>query len=268
MDTAIARTREAVERARELRKCLLADLLSRGVRKSGNVRNPECETSAFTQTPLGRLLADWKFSTVGKEFDLQNGFTLNEDRRPRNRKRRYLRVANVQRDSLDLRDVQELEAGDAEFLPRILKTDDLLVVEGHADRMQIGRCAKVTDEAEGMTFQNHLFRLRAISDVIPYFGCLWLNSAYAQRYWNGCCATSSGLNTINQRMLKRLVIPVLPKPEQETIVAVIAAQRAHLEALIAKLSRLELLKKSLMHDLLTGKVRVNNLDLRAVDSGE
>ncbi len=91
---------------------------------------------------------------------------------------------------------------------------------------------------------------------MPDFACLWLNSAYAQRYWNACCATSSGLNTINQRTLKRLVIPVVPKPEQEKIAGIIGQQREHLEARVVKVNAFEALKKSLMHDLLTGRVRV------------
>lgn len=266
VDVAIERAREAVECAWQVRKSLLADLLSCGVGNSGNVRNPEQSPNQFIQTLLGRLPAEWKLSSIGKEFDLQNGFTLNENRRPRYRKRRYLRVANVQRDSLDLRDIQELEAGDIEFVPRVLKSNDLLVVEGHADRMQIGRCARITEEAEGMTFQNHLFRLRANGGVIPEFGCLWLNSFYAQKYWNARCATSSGLNTINQRMLKRLIIPVPTEPEQQIIVEVITAQRTHLEALTSKHDRLVSLKTSLMHDLLTGKVRVKDINLDRISN--
>jgi type I restriction enzyme S subunit len=264
IDTVIERTREAVKQAREVRKSLLNNLLSHGIGKNKRVRNSELEPLAFTSTPVGRLPSDWEISSVGKEFDIQTGFTLNEGRRPRNQKRPYLRVANVQRDFLDLREVKELEAGDAEFLRRSLKVDDLLVVEGHADSMQIGRCARVTEDAAGMTFQNHLFCLRAIGKVTPYFGCLWLNSIYALKYWNARCATSSGLYTINQRMLKRLIIPIpLPK-EQETITAVVTAQRAHVESLISKLDRLVSLKSSLMHDLLTGKVRTNNLILESV----
>jgi type I restriction enzyme S subunit len=136
--------------------------------------------------------------------------------------------------------------------------DDLLVVEGHADRMQIGRCARVTPEAGGVTFQNHLFRLRTNGAVVPAFACLWLNSAYAQRYWNARCATSSGLNTINQRMLKRLAIPVPSQAEQHTIAELAQRQRQHVAALVAKQERIEALKKSLMHDLLTGRVRVRD----------
>lgn len=258
VDTTLECTHAAVDRARELRKSLLADLLSRGIGPDGRVRRVDADSSGFASTPLGKLPAAWRLSTVAHEFELQNGFTLNADRRARLKRRRYLRVANVQRDSLNLTDVQELEAGDTEFAPRVLEVDDLLVVEGHADRMQIGRCARVTLAASGMTFQNHLFRLRTKGAALPAFACLWLNSHYAQRFWNARCATSSGLNTINQRMLKRLVVPV-PSPEEQDIISELARdQRQQIDAIVKKEGRLRDLKKSLMNELLTGRVRVNS----------
>lgn len=258
VDTAIERAREAVEQAQTVRQSLLNDLLSKGVGHSGCVRNPKQFPSEFAITAIGRLPAAWKISTVGDEFESQHGLTVNEGRRSRNRKHRYLRVANVHRDLLLFDDIQELDAGESELESRLLDVDDLLVVEGHADRMQIGRCARVTEEVKGLTFQNHLFRLRTRGNIQPYFGCLWLNSAHAQRYWNSRCATSSGLNTINQRMLKRLIIAVPPKPEQQLITEIVISQKTHLDALVAKRQRLEVLKKSLLHDLLTGQVRVNS----------
>jgi type I restriction enzyme S subunit len=253
-DTAIERCEAAIQKARQLRKSLLSDLLSCGVDNNGRVRKRR--DLDFVKTPLGRLPATWEISSVGGEFELQNGFTLNADRRPRFRKRKYLRVANVQRDALDLEDVQELEAHETEFALRVLQADDLLVVEGHADRMQIGRCAIVDERAVGFTFQNHLFRLRTRGRVVPGFGCLWLNSEYAQRFWNARCATSSGLNTINQRTLRKLLVPVPRKSEQDKFVELVQSQRTHLESLMAKRDSLAQLKKSLMQDLLTGAVRV------------
>jgi type I restriction enzyme S subunit len=258
VDTALERTRAAVEHARRLRASILVDLLGHGVGVDGKVRHLDSRPNEFVATPIGRLPSPWRLSTVDREFDLQNGFTLNAERRARFKRRRYLRVANVQRDTLDLSDVQELEAGDAEFAPRVLASDDLLVVEGHADRMEIGRCARVTEHAVGMTFQNHLFRLRTRGGVVPAFACLWLNSAYAQRFWNARCATSSGLNTINQRTLKRLIVPVPSEPEQQSIARIVAQQRQHLEALRAKQLTLDALKKGLMDDLLAGRMRVAN----------
>jgi type I restriction enzyme S subunit len=259
VDKALERTRAAVERTQELRKSLLVDLLSRGIGADGKVRQLNVQQCDFASSLLGRLPSAWRVSAVSAEFELQNGFTLNANRRARFKRRPYLRVANFQRDSLDLSDVQELEADDSEFGPRVLQVDDLLVVEGHADRMQIGRCARVTTEASGMTFQNHLFRLRTKGAVLPAFATLWLNSAYAQRFWNARCATSSGLNTINQRTLKKLRLAVPPKSEQQAISQLAEQQRKHVDALAGRHAQLEILRNSLLNDLLTGRVRLSGM---------
>jgi type I restriction enzyme S subunit len=256
VDTVLTCTRQAVELARDFRRSLVADLLSNGIGEEREARRDGVSNRRLVSTPLGKLPSSWHLSSVFREFDVQSGFTLNVERRPRFKRRPYLRVANVQRDALDLSDVQALEADDTEYARRTLAVDDLLVVEGHADRMQIGRCARVTPEASGMTFQNHLFRLRTKGDVIPAFASLWLNSSYAQRFWNARSATSSGLNTINQRTLKRLSVPVPSRPEQRAIAELAERQRAHIDALIAKGVRLETMKKSLMDDFLTGRIRV------------
>ena len=258
VDTAIERTRHMSERGRVLFQSLVTDLLCRGIGRYGKLRDPLKNARDFVDTPLGRVPRDWRISTVGDEFEVQSGFTINSNRRPRLQKRRYLRVANVQRDFLDLSEVHELEAKDHEFSPRTLSPDDLLIVEGHADRMEIGRCALVTEEAAGTTFQNHLYRLRTRGDITPIFACMWLNSSYAQQFWNARCATSSGLNTINQRALKQLVLPVPSEREQHDIVSIVDQSRRHRDSVSLMRSRLEDLKRSLMHDLLTGNVRVDD----------
>lgn len=264
VDTALEHTRESGEQAQNLLSGVVADLLSRGVGDNGNwdngrLRCPQENPGAFKLTALGRLPRDWRLSTVGNEFEVQSGFTLNSERRPRLQKRQYLRVANVQRDFLDLSDVQELEAKDDEFSLRILARDDLVVVEGHADSMQIGRCARVTEDAAGMTFQNHLFRLRTTGGMTAGFACIWLNSNYARRYWNARCATSSGLHTINQRMLKQLALPVPSPPEQRAISSIVEQCKRVRDAHFQKQTKLQNLKHSLTHELLTGKTRVSDL---------
>ncbi len=256
-DTALERAHEAAARARNLVVSVAADLLGRGLGGSGRLRCPRESPGAFAATALGPVPRDWRLSTVGEEFDVQSGFALNSGRRPRLRRRRYLRVANVQRDSLDLSDVQELEAKDDEFALRTLALDDLVVVEGHADSMEIGRCARVTADAAGMTFQNHLFRLRTTGEVMAGFASMWLNSRYAERFWNARCATSSGLHTINQRTLKQLALPVPSASEQGDIDCVVGQCKRFRDALLQKQAKLEALKYSLMHDLLTGRVRVD-----------
>ena len=258
VDMALEMTRRTAMRAMDLFTSVVTELLGRGLGHDGKVRDPLENVSDFVLTSLGRLPRDWRISTVGNEFEVQSGFTINSSRRPHLQKRRYLRVANVQRDFLDLSDVHELEAKDHEFWPRSLAQDDLLIVEGHADSMAIGRCARVTDQAAGMTFQNHLYRLRTKGASTAGFACMWLNSTYARQFWNARCATSSGLNTINQRALKQLVLPVPSESEQLDILSIVEQGRRHRETVSMKRLRLEQLKSSLMHNLLTGRLRVDD----------
>jgi type I restriction enzyme S subunit len=61
---------------------------------------------------------------------------------------------------------------------------------------------------------------------------------------------------INLRDLRRALIAAPPLPEQRRIAAALDAHDGRLRAERAQLDKLRQIKKSLMHDLLTGKVRV------------
>lgn len=243
-DTAIKRAHGAAEKANRVRFGLLQRMLGSGLNGHGS-----------QATKVGPVPKNWDVSTVGQEFEVSTGFTLGEHRKPKVNRRRYLRVANVQRGFIKLDDVSELEARDYEMEERTLAVDDLLVVEGHADPKQIGRCAIVLPEAAGLTFQNHLFRLRP-KRVLPKFGEIWLNGLQCQLYWQRTCATSSGLNTINQRKLKALPIAVPSPDEQQQVVELATAAETTCRAVKIRLAALERLKRGLMQDLLTGRVRV------------
>jgi type I restriction enzyme S subunit len=133
----------------------------------------------------------------------------------------------------------------------------LVVVEGHADVNQIGRCARVEEEAAGLLHQNHLFRLRSrLIDAV--FGEAWLNSRYARRYWRQTCSSSSGLNTINSRQLRAMEIIVPPESEQRKIASILSEWKDRLREENRVLHKLKILREGLMGDLLTGRVRLPN----------
>jgi type I restriction enzyme S subunit len=254
-EEAIRQTEMLIANLKQIKQGLLHDLLIRGLNGNGELRDPVVHPEQFKNSPLGWIPLEWEVSNVEAEFHLATGFTLGAHRVPRFRPRKYLRVANVHRDEVRLEDLAELEASDAELVGRTLELDDLLIVEGHANPNEIARCARVPSQAVGLTFQNHLFRLRS-KRIHPVFSCAWLNGDYARRYWRRMTATSSGLHTINSRMLMRLDV-IVPQPaEQREIVDVIVAHNARIHAEEAYRGKLQLLKKGLMQDLLTGRVRV------------
>ena len=193
-------------------------------------------------------------STVEREFEIETGIALNASRVPRSNPVGYLRVANVQRSEIDTSDIAMMEATEDEVRRKALAVGDLLVVEGHASPNEIGRCAVVPRSAEGLLFQNHLFRLRP-SSMPSDLARMILNSTEAKAYWRRVCATSSGLHTINSSMLRAMPISVPRFDHQQVLSAlVVACDRSVLTAQ-QELRKLRELRAGLATDLLSGRVR-------------
>jgi type I restriction enzyme S subunit len=136
-----------------------------------------------------------------------------------------------------------------------LEAGDVLVVEGHADPEQIGRSAVVEPELAGLFYQNHLFRLR-FDEVIPEFAMLWLNSRKVRAYWKEQCATSSGLYTINSKLLENVPFPRVGRADQERVVAAWQSANEAVHTLRRQIDKLRVIQQSVVEELLTGKVRV------------
>ena len=205
-DDAIQKTRTELDAARDLKLSLEAGLLT------GRI-DPQERPKA--QTKAGDLPQGWSVSPLKNLAEIGSGITLNQDRAAKENACRYLTVAHVQRGAISNEDPRYLELSDQERKHRLLETGDVLVVEGHASSMEIGRAALFEDQGQPTTFQNHLFRVRADRDqVLPKFLLHVLNSERVQRHWNAVCNTSSGLNTINRRNLRNVLIQYPDTTEQ------------------------------------------------------
>ncbi len=256
LDETIAQTEVLIAKHQQIKAGLMHDLFIRGVTADGHLRpTREQAPDLYKESPLGWIPKEWGLSRCDSEFVIDSGITLGPHRRPNKSPHPYLRVANVYRDRVVLDDVAQLEATLEEVEVGKLKRYDLLVVEGHANRNEIGRCAMVFNDAEGMLFQNHLFRLRAVR-LDPSYSLLWLNSPRTQHYWDSMCSTSSGLNTINRRLLGAMPILIPLQVEQRLIADAVFSCREEETTNAAYLAKLRQQKHGLMHDLLTGKVRV------------
>jgi type I restriction enzyme S subunit len=248
-DDVIEQAKEELEAARRLKIALMQQLFTRGI--PGKHRR-------FKKIKYGFIPENWDSPKLKEIAKIDSGITLNQDRNPRKNVFRYLTVVNVHRENIILDEERYLELWENEIPGRLLMEKDILVVEGHANSSEIGRAAMVGEECVGMAYQNHLFRVRVIHDEIdPYFLLFTLNSERVRRHWNAICNTSSGLNTINHRQLGNLVIPKPDPEEQGKIVEIVLTAKENIAAIEHKLKALGEVKKSLLQNLLTGKVRVN-----------
>lgn len=129
---------------------------------------------------------------------VQGGIALSQERQTLSLQVPYLRVANVFRDRLELGEIKTIGVTDDEFQRTRLRAGDVLVVEGHGNREEVGRSAVWTGEVDPCIHQNHLIRLRADSQkILPEYLNAYINSdeGRSQLFRHG--KTTSGLNTIS-----------------------------------------------------------------------
>ena len=240
--------REELEAAAAIKRSLQAGLLRGQIDK-------RCRRKA--KTKAGEFPQGWSVSPLKAVAAIGSGVTLNQDRAAKENACRYLTVAHVQRGNVSTDDARYLELSDEERKTRLLETGDILVVEGHASSMEIGRAGMFEDMGVAATFQNHLFRVRANrAQVLPKFLLHVLNSERVQRHWNAVCNTSSGLNTINRRNLRNVLIQHPDTSEQQEIIDALDMAEQAVKQLTQKLRAIEEVKRSLLQNLLTGKIRI------------
>jgi len=76
--------------------------------------------------------------------------------------------------------------------------------------------------------------------------------------------TGSTFKAINKSKLEDVNIPLPPLPEQQKIAEIMSAVDEKIRAEESKKKALEVLFKTLLHDLMTAKVRVHNLNIHGV----
>lgn len=175
---------------------------------------------------LGEVGAIGAGITLGKLF-------LHEDTRlvP------YLRVANVKDGYLDLADVNQLALPEWEIQKCLLRHGDLLLTEG-GDPDKLGRGTVWEDELPECVHQNHIFRVRFNpAQIEPKFVAFELQSPYGKAYFLKHAKQTTGIATINQRVLANFPLMLPPLAEQRAIVTRIERDMAEVKRLRAAVER-------------------------------
>lgn len=247
VDTALEHTRAAVERARVLDHALLHDLLERGLGPRG--------------TPSSKYPPTWTVRRVDEVAEVGSGVTLGKDVSGfRSVELPYLRVANVQDGHLDLSTIKTVRVRADEVDNYRLEVGDVLMTEG-GDIDKLGRGTIWEGQISNCLHQNHIFRIRPNRKLLePAFYALVVESDIAKRYFNRVAKRTTNLASTNKTQVRAFRFPVPPTvEEQQEIANIMKASKAEISALVTKQVALVALKRSLMHDLLTGRVRTRDV---------
>ena len=171
--------------------------------------DPIKNTQGFKQVPL---------DDIG---EVKGGLQLSSVRDNLPLKRPYLRVANVFRNELNLSEIKFIGLTEVEFESVRLRKGDILIVEGHGNVDEIGRCAIWNGSIQDCVHQNHLIRVRANSEHISEIYLARYINFSGRKYFTKSSNTTSGLNTISTGIVKRCPVLLPPLSLQKKFASIV-----------------------------------------------
>jgi|694.fasta_scaffold03709_16 type I restriction enzyme S subunit len=161
---------------------------------------------------------DWLVTCLSDIADIQGGLTKDSKKQdPEDPELPYLRVANVQRGYLDLREMAFIRVPRTRFDALLLQDGDILFNEG-GDRDKVGRGWIWEGQITECVFQNHVFRARLLNQGNqPKFVSWWANTCGASHFL-GRGKQTTNLASISKTTLGLLPIQLPCAAEQEEIV--------------------------------------------------
>lgn len=177
----------------------------------------------------------------------------------------YLRVANVQEGSLDLREISTMPV-EVDAVERFsLMEGDVLMNEG-GDYDKVGRGAVWTGEISPCLHQNHVFAVRPVERSLSEWLSAITQTQYAKFYFMNNAKQSTNLASISQTNVKELPILLPPKNQREALLEKLGAELAAFDALIAhtheEVTLLKELRTATIADAVLGRIDVRASEKR------
>lgn len=162
-------------------------------------------------------MSAWPEVPLGDVTEISSGITKGRKTPPGAvRSVPYMTVANVQSMRLDLSTIKRIEATEEEIERYRLRKDDLLLTEG-GDPDKLGRGTLWGNELPECIHQNHIFRVRASSDVDPRYLQRAVASEQGRKYFLRSAKQTTGIASINMSQLKKFPLPLPPVAQQKRI---------------------------------------------------
>ena len=255
IEVLISKTRSSIEEYKKLKQAVITQAVTKGVRGEREMKDSGVEW-------IGEIPKEWRKTQLRHCATIKSGITLGKSYRKDTVliERPYLRVANVQGGYVDLNDLATIEVTPDEDLKYRLHSGDVLMTEG-GDRDKLGRGCVWHGEIEPCLHQNHVFAVQTNETILlPEFLEYLTASDVGRSYFDVTAIKTTNLACTSSSKVLAFTIPLPPIEEQIEIVSFIKKRSLELNKLIMKkellVQELESYKKSLIYEVVTGKLEV------------
>lgn len=246
---AIERQERLIALGAELKKALMHQFFTRGTRREPVI-----------QTEIGLVPESWTVSELQKHSEApQYGFTASA---APTGNAQLLRITDIQETGVDWQAVPRCEIPSDEFDKYRLLSGDLVFARIGATT---GKNFLVLNPPQDVIFASYLIRVRTRASLNSQFLAFYCQTA---PYWRQIAA-SKGNNLkggFNSSLLRRLLVPIPSNvSEQETIADALEAVDQKNRVSRRTVAALNSLFRTLLHQLMTAAVRVDDLDVSALE---
>jgi type I restriction enzyme S subunit len=248
------KTEDVIKATKELKKSMMKYLFT-----YGPVSLEEAEKVPLKETEIGLIPEEWKVVRLGDIANFKNGINFSANQKG-NRGILTIDVLNMYGEGIyvNLNNLYRVNKKiDENYL---LREDDILFVRSSLKREGVGWSSLFKPTNEPVTFCGFIIRARLkVENVFPEYLTNYLRTKIAR---NNLIASSGkvAITNINQGMLGKIIVPCSPLQTQKKIASILLAIDRKIEAEENKKKALEDLFKSLLYNLMTAKIRVNNLE--------
>jgi type I restriction enzyme S subunit len=244
-DEAIQETGQIISETQQLKKALLQQLLTKGI---GHTK--------FRKTEIGEVPEEWVVARLEKlamnmHYGTSVKATPNVDGYP------VLGTTNILRGEIDVSDLRYARLPESEIKQAILEEGDLLLVRTNANPRYIGRCALFEKYQGTWLFASYLIRMKPdMTKILPRYLNIVLQSPIGRKAFFTIARTSAGNYNINIPDIRSVIVPLPPIDEQHEIVSILTSIDEKAKHESHRKQSMDMLKRGLMQDLLSGRVRV------------
>ena len=205
------------------------------------------------------MMEGWKTDKFKNQIQYKSGYTWSKEQELKTQEPnsvRVLTVTNIQKD-LDLSEELYLQGvSEKDKKEKAVSKDWCIAVSSNGNRKRIGNAVFIKDDTDYL-FASFLtaFKPKDNSDILPDYFFRWLTSHNVQERITSVSEGTTGLGNLDIRYLRNIDIYFPEKQEQSAIAAMLSKVDETIASVQASIAAAERLKKSLMQNLLTGRMK-------------
>lgn len=261
LDGAAKETEALIAKYQQIKAGLMHDLFTRGVTPDGRLRPPCSEApDLYKSSPLGQIPKEWDVQRLGAILKRSGGYLQTGPFGSQLHAHEYrhegvpvVMPQNINDGMVEAEHISRISATRAQVLSRHrMQAGDVVI----ARRGDLSRASAISAREESWLCGTGCFLLRlAGTDLSADFAALAYRHDSVQRQIAGV-AVGTTMPSLNNTVMERLCFPFCDRGEQARIIDLIASVDDEVRTTRLYLGVLGSVKEGLMHDLLTGRVRV------------